>query len=98
MLAGDSILVRVTVARGGAPVERGPVTAEFFAPGRDTESPAVRASPDHWQSCYYDPPSRRWTAAVHTRGWAAGWWQVRGVIDGPDGAAAGPLSRFRLAA
>jgi hypothetical protein len=98
MIAGDSLRVRVTVARGGAPVGDGAVTAEFYAPGRDPEVPDVRWSPDHREPCAYDKASRRWSCAVHTRGWAPGWWQVRGVVDGPDGAAAGPVTRFRLAA
>jgi hypothetical protein len=98
MIAGDSLRVRVTVARGGAPVTDGAVVAEFYAPGRDPEVPDVRRSPDYRVACAYEAASRRWTCAVHTTAWAAGWWQVRGAVDGPDGAAGGPVTRFRLAA
>lgn len=80
MNAGETILVRVTAARDGRPVTDGPVTAEFWAPGRDPE----HDRPDHGFLCAYDERNRRWLARVDTAGWAPGLWTVRGAVRAQD--------------
>lgn len=83
MHAGESIQVRLTAARAGAPVTAGTVVAEFWAPGRDPEHDlAARGTPDHAVPCAYDARTRRWSAAVSTAGWAPGRWTVRGRVRG----------------
>ena len=85
MHAGETVLVRVTAARAGAPVTGGAVTAEFWAPGRDPEhDAAARGDPDHAAPCTFEPRSRRWLARVSTAGWAPGTWTVRSRVAGED--------------
>lgn len=77
---GKTAIVRVKTADSNGRVAReGWAVAEFWAPGKDPEhDPSVRDRPDKSFECFWDEPSRAWTAHVETEGWEPGSWTVRG--------------------